>query len=187
MSLRLSGGRRLQSPPGLSARPTPARVRQAVMNILAAELPGCHWLDLCSGSGVMACEALRRGAARVVAVEHDRRHAAVVEANLLAVAGMVGKRPQAVAVVRAEVVGWLRAGRQGAGLEPFHLIYADPPYASGIQAPIAASVAVGDWLRPGGELLLECATAALPAIPAGWRTIDQRGYGTTTVLRLQPG
>ena len=69
MSLRLSGGRRLQSPPGSAARPTAARVRLAVMNLLAAEIPGCRWLDLCSGSGVMACEALRRGASEVVAVE----------------------------------------------------------------------------------------------------------------------
>ena len=77
MSLRLSGGRRLQSPPGSIARPTSSRVRLAVMNLLAAELPGCAWLDLCSGSGAMACEALHRGASRVVAIEQDRRIAAV--------------------------------------------------------------------------------------------------------------
>ena len=68
MSLRLSGGRRLQSPPGNTVRPTSSRVRLAVMNLLAAELPGCRWLDLCCGSGVMACEALQRGAREVVAV-----------------------------------------------------------------------------------------------------------------------
>jgi len=84
--LRMSGGRRLQSPPGSLARPTPARVRLAVMNMLAPRLAGAAWLDLCSGSGVMACEALRRGAGRVVAVERDRRIAAVAQANLAAVA-----------------------------------------------------------------------------------------------------
>ena len=49
MSLRLSGGRKLQSPPGEIARPTASRVRLAVMNMLAAELPGAHWLDLFCG------------------------------------------------------------------------------------------------------------------------------------------
>ena len=86
MSLRISGGRRLQSPPGTVARPTAARVRLAVMNLLADRLAGCHWLDLCCGSGVMGCEALQRGAALVVAVEQDRRVAAVARANLEAVA-----------------------------------------------------------------------------------------------------
>ena len=39
------------------------------MNILAPHLQDCRWLDLCSGSGVMGCEALQRGARCVVAVE----------------------------------------------------------------------------------------------------------------------
>ncbi len=116
MSLRLSGGRRLKSPPGSLARPTPARVRLAVMNLLAAELRGCHWLDLCCGSGAMACEALQRGAARAVAVERDRRLAALARANLEAVRGGLEPRPQ-VEVHASEVLRWLQRGgtRQGGG------------------------------------------------------------------------
>ena len=38
--LRLTGGRRIQSPRGLDTRPTTARVREAMMNILAPRLPG---------------------------------------------------------------------------------------------------------------------------------------------------
>ncbi len=115
MSLRLSGGRRLQSPPGELARPTAARVRQAVFNLLAPELAGCRWLDLCCGSGVMACEALQRGARQVVAVERDRRIAAVARANLAAVAGGLRRQdpPPAIEVVQAEVLSWLARPRPG--------------------------------------------------------------------------
>ena len=81
MTLRISGGRKLQSPPGEIARPTASRVRLAVMNLLARELPGCRWLDLCCGSGVMACEAIQRGAGAVVAIEQDRRIAAIAKAG----------------------------------------------------------------------------------------------------------
>ncbi len=183
MSLRLSGGRKLQSPQGLTARPTPARVRQAVMNMLAAELPGCRWLDLCSGSGVMACEALQRGAARVVAVEQDRRNAAVARANLQAVADGLGSRD--VMVRQSEVLRWLRSGREGSGEEPFDLIYADPPYGAGIYGTLAEAVRLGDWISPAGELLLECGSAAVPELPQSWRLIDERRYGSTMVLRLQ--
>ena len=183
MSLRLSGGRKLQSPPGLTARPTPARVRQAVMNMLAAELPGCRWLDLCSGSGVMACEALQRGAARVVAVEQDRRNAAVALANLQAVAKGLGARN--VLVRQGEMVRWLKAGRNASGEEPFDLIYADPPYAAGLYGALAAAVTQGEWLAPEGQLLLECSSTAVPDISGDWNLIDQRRYGTTTVVRLE--
>ncbi|MFS6825881.1 RsmD family RNA methyltransferase [Cyanobium sp. ATX-6F1] len=47
--------------PGEIARPTTARVRLAVMNLLAPDLAGARWLDLFCGSGVMGCEALQRG------------------------------------------------------------------------------------------------------------------------------
>ena len=190
MSLRLSGGRKLQSPSGQTARPTPAKVRLALMNILAAELPGCRWLDLCSGSGAMACEALQRGAAAVVAVEQDRRHAAVVRANLEAVRGGLAAQPAEVKVKvevevhTSEVGHWLRRP----GPAGFDLIYADPPYAADLYAVIAGGVARGPWLKPTGTLVLECSSAAIPAIaslPGGWQLRDQRRYGTTSLLLLQ--
>lgn len=191
--LRLSGGRRLQSPPGSVARPTPARVRLAVMNRLAPRLAGAAWLDLCCGSGVMACEALLRGATRVVAVERDRRVAAVAQANLAAVAGSLANDPSAAkasfAVHGREVLAWL--GHRPAGLAAdfeagFDLIYADPPYRAGLHEPIATAVATGEWLRPGGLLLLECASDAVPEAPASWQALDCRRYGGTSVLLLQP-
>ncbi len=181
MSLRLSGGRRLQSPPGAVARPTPARVRLAVMNLLARRLASAAWLDLCCGSGVMACEALQRGVASVVAVERDRRVAAVARANLeLVAAGLANPVP--VLVQQREVLAWL--GQTPA--RGFDLIYADPPYRAGLYGPIAAAVAAAGWLRPGGVLLWECASDAIPPLPEGWTLQDQRRYGSTTVLLLEP-
>jgi 16S rRNA (guanine(966)-N(2))-methyltransferase RsmD len=191
MSLRLSGGRRLQSPPGSTARPTSSRVRLAVMNLLAAEVPGCTWLDLCSGSGVMACEALQRGARRVVAIEQDRRIVAVARANLEAVSAGLGRWE----LHCREVTRWLarsaplvpgaELGAASGAREDFDLIYADPPYAAGLYDAIAAGVAAGAWLKPGGTLIWECASDAVPGVPAGWRLRDTRRYGGTTLVLLQ--
>ena len=182
MSLRLSGGRRLQSPPGNMARPTSSRVRLAVMNLLAPELPGCAWLDLCSGSGVMACEALQRGARRVVAVEQDRRIAAVARANLDVVAhGLEPGLGHRWEVHCREVSRWLA---QSAG-EGFDLIYADPPYAAELYAAIAAGVAAGACLKPSGTMVWECASSAIPPTPEGWKRRDERRYGSTSLVLLQ--
>lgn len=184
MSLRLSGGRRLLSPPGSLARPTAARVRQAVMNVLAGRLPECHWLDLCCGSGVIGCEALQRGAARLVAVERDARIAAVARRNLEAVAAARRPQPQ-LQVVRQEVLRWLEPGSQARGQTPgFDLIYADPPYQAGLYDALASAVRKGLWLRPDGLLLLECSTDNIPALAPGWRSVDLRRYGGTAVLIL---
>ena len=183
MSLRISGGRKLQSPPGLTARPTPSRVRLAVMNMLALRLAGARWLDLCCGSGVMGCEALQHGAAAVVAVDQDRRMAATAQANLDRVASGIQPTP-VVAVASQEVVRWLR--QTGPGQEPFDLIYADPPYAAGLYGLISEAIGAGGWLRPSGLLLLECASDAVPALEPGWQLHKQKRYGGSTVLVLQP-
>ena len=184
MSLRLSGGRRLQSPLGDKARPTTARVRLAVMNIVAPRLRGCRWLDLCCGSGVMACEALQRGVSQLVAVEQDRRIAQVAQANLTAVAA--GNPECGWQVHCREVLAWLKTNTPTAlGVaQGFELIYLDPPYASGLYGPVAAALARGQWLSRDGLLLWECATASPPAVPQGWTLEQQRRYGTTTLMLL---
>jgi len=180
------------------ARPTAARVRLAVMNLLAGRLAGCHWLDLCSGSGVMACEALQRGAALVVAVERDRRVAAVARSNLEAVArgltpaGGPGEGHRLDGGPRwevhgAEALSWLAGGPAAHGLEPFELIYLDPPWAAGLHGPLSEAVAASGWLAPEGMLLWECPSEAIPALPAGWMARPPRRYGGSTVLLLERG
>ncbi len=190
MTLRISGGRKLLSPPGEIARPTASRVRLAVMNLLAPELPGCRWLDLCCGSGVMACEAIQRGADAVVAIEQDRRIAAIAKANLEAVAqGSPSKSHFWVHC--SDVKRWLAKGAGAssdsarAGDGAFDLIYADPPYTAGLYRAIATGVSRGGWLKPNGLMVWECGTAKLPNLPAGWQLADQRRYGSTSVMILK--
>jgi len=186
MSLRLSGGRRLQSPPGDRARPTAARVRQAVLNMLAPRLAGSRWLDLCCGSGVMACEVLQRGVTQVVAVEQDRRIAQVARHNLGAVAAGLGCAAADWQLHCQEVLGWLQGStsEERVDRDPFDLIYCDPPYCSGLYGPIATAIAAGGWIAPEGLLLWECATVEVPAVPQDWLLQDQRRYGTTTLMVL---
>jgi 16S rRNA (guanine(966)-N(2))-methyltransferase RsmD len=185
MSLRLSGGRRLQSPPGDRARPTAARVRQSVLNILAPRLAGTRWLDLCCGSGVMACEVLQRGAAQVVAVEQDRRIAQVARQNLGAVAAGLGLGPERWQLHCQEVLRWLQRPIPNEGTSRgFDLIYCDPPYRAGLYGPMADGVSAGGWLAPDGLMVWECASAEMPQLPPDWVLEDQRRYGTTSLMVL---
>jgi len=186
MSLRLSGGRKLDSPAGQVARPTPARLRLAVMNILAGRLAGSAWLDLFCGSGVMACEALQRGAAQVVAVDQDRRMVATARRNLEAVAQGLAPGLERL-VVQREVLAWLASGSMPPHSSGFDLIYADPPYAAGLYGAVAAAVAGGCWLKPEGLMLWECSSLAIPLVPVGWELKDQRRYGSSTLLQLRLG
>ena len=128
----------------------------------------------------MACEALQRGAAVAVAVEQDRRVAAVALANLELVAASLPP-PAAVTVHRREVLQWLGSEKPS----PFNLIYCDPPYRSGLHGAVAEAVMRGGWLAPKGVLVWECGSDALPSVPPGWLVRDQRRYGGTTLMLLE--
>ena len=180
--LRLSDGRRLQSPPGTTTRPTPARVRQSVFDLLRDQVVGTRWLDLFSGSGVMACEALLHGAAHVTAVERHGRAAATIRHNL----ELVCRPPQTFALHRREVLAWLRAWSQATEpQQPFTLVYADPPYNGGLYEPVAMAIAASGVMTPTGLLLLECTSRQPPKSLPGWQLGSRHRYGGTTVLLLR--
>src|SRR5207244_6503840 len=63
-------GRRIEAPRGRATRPTADRVREAVFSILGP-VNDYRVLDLFAGSGALGLEALSRGAAEAVFVDHD--------------------------------------------------------------------------------------------------------------------
>jgi 16S rRNA (guanine966-N2)-methyltransferase len=119
-------GRRLQAPRGRATRPTADRVREALFSVLG-DVSGARVLDLFAGSGALGIEALSRGAASALFVEHDARAAAAIRANLQAV-GAEGE------VRRQDALRFVASYR---GI--FDLVLVDPPYdsASRIAGPLA--------------------------------------------------
>lgn len=147
VSLRIYGNRQLKTLPGQATRPTPARVREALFNIWQGSIEGCHWLDLCTGSGAMGAEALCRGAALVVGIEQSGRACAVIEQNWRQVA-----RPdQTFKLIRGNVTQRLSAL---AG-QSFDRIYFDPPYESALYEPVIEAIAHHHLLAEAGELAIE--------------------------------
>jgi hypothetical protein len=108
-------GRRLKAPKGLATRPTGARVRQTLFDILAPRLPGCRFLDAFAGSGAVGLEALSRGAAVVVLVETDAAAVAAVRQRDRAGQGLGRVR----VVRRAPGSRW----RRSPGRERFDVLY----------------------------------------------------------------
>jgi 16S rRNA (guanine966-N2)-methyltransferase len=62
-------GRRLAAPPGDATRPTSDKVRAAVFNVLGQFFEGGSVLDLYSGTGALALEALSRGCGSATCVD----------------------------------------------------------------------------------------------------------------------
>lgn len=86
MSLRvISGsarGRKLKSVPGDTTRPVMDRVKEALFNILAADVIDSNWWDLFAGTGAIGIEALSRGAAFVKFTDMNRAPIETIRDNV---------------------------------------------------------------------------------------------------------
>ena len=74
-------GRILQTPKGQAVRPTTARVRQRLFDVLASYWVDSIGVDAFSGSGAIGFEALSRGAVKVYATEKHPLHARLIQQN----------------------------------------------------------------------------------------------------------
>jgi 16S rRNA (guanine(966)-N(2))-methyltransferase RsmD len=179
--MRLTGGRakgsRLRPLRGGAIRPTSARVREALFDILGARTQDADFLDLYAGTGAVGIEALSRGARRAVLVDSDREAARLIEANLAA-----GGWQAAAEVMREDAAAALEVLERRE--ERFAIVFIDPPYAAAMPAPLLAQVA--GRLSPGGVVILErpARHAELPENPIGLRPGRLYRYGDSTLRVL---
>lgn len=173
-------GRRLTVPPGDRVRPTPERVREALMSALQTEIPGASVLDLFAGSGALALEALSRGAARALLVEKDASVARVVRRNIAA----CGFEPRARLLRGDALVHLRRLNRRG---ERFDLVFLDPPYASGLGPSALRILAGSSLLPPGAVVVLEHPPDRPPEGGVGGLVLRRTvSYGDSCLSYLAP-
>lgn len=113
----------LKAPPGSKTRPTSDRLRETLFNVLAPRISGARFLDLYSGSGAVALEALSRGAVEITCVESAPPAAKIIRANLQ----LLNIAPGAGFRIEGDLVAGFLRKATGAGRK-FDLIFLDPPY-----------------------------------------------------------
>jgi 16S rRNA (guanine966-N2)-methyltransferase len=174
MSLRIYGNRQLKTLPGQETRPTSSRVREALFNIWQGCISDCRWLDICTGSGSMAAEALCRGASFVVGIEQSNRACAIIAENWQRIA----TDEQKYQILRGDAIKNLPklAGQK------FDRIYFDPPYASGLYKPVLEQIAEYQLLETNGEIAVEHSPQEWEEllIPT-WEICREKTYGNTAL------
>jgi 16S rRNA (guanine(966)-N(2))-methyltransferase RsmD len=165
-------GRKLQMPPGEGTRPVMDKVKQAVFNILGADIEEATFLDLFAGSGSVGIEALSRGAARATFVEKNALAVRTIQANLT----LTGFGTQA-RVVRSDVFIYLHNDPR----EGFDFIYIAPPqYQDLWSETLKALDARPNWVNPDGLAIVQIDPREFADLPLKFfRLIDQRKYGNT--------
>lgn len=191
--MRIAGGslrgRVVAAPPGRAVRPTSARVRAALFDILAhnnwpgglgergAAWPFAHVLDAFAGSGALGIEALSRGAERAVFFEADRQQAAALRRALEAL-GLAA---------RAEVCHADALRPPAAGTGAADLVLLDPPYGRGLAEPALAALDRAGWIGRPAVVALELPRREEAPVVTDLAVAIDRRYGDTRLVVLSRG
>ncbi|HEY0234058.1 MAG TPA: 16S rRNA (guanine(966)-N(2))-methyltransferase RsmD [Afipia sp.] len=173
-------GRNIASPSSNEIRPTRDRLRESLFNILmhAYENPvlDARVLDLFAGTGALGIEAVSRGAAFTLFVDNGAEARALLRNNVEAL-GLGG----VTKVYRRDATNLGPAYP----MEPFSLVFLDPPYGKGFAAKALVSLREGKWLAADALVVVEEATSAAFATPEGYEELERRGYDETEFVLLR--
>ncbi|MGT2908108.1 16S rRNA (guanine(966)-N(2))-methyltransferase RsmD [Streptococcus dentiloxodontae] len=166
------GGRPLKTLEGKTTRPTTDKVKGAIFNMIGPFFSGGRVLDLYSGSGGLAIEAVSRGMDSAVLVEKNRRAQAIIQENI-----EMTKCQNQFQLLRMEAK---QAMNQLTG--QFDLVLLDPPYA---KEQIAANIESLENLGLlSEEAMLVCETdksVELPEVISDFGIWKQKIYGISKV------
>ncbi|MCE2510348.1 MAG: 16S rRNA (guanine(966)-N(2))-methyltransferase RsmD [Alphaproteobacteria bacterium] len=178
-------GRRLKTPESRDVRPTSARAREAIFDVLAHGrferrdpplLKEARVIDLFAGSGAMGFEALSRGAAFVTFVETDPAALSLLRENV----AVLGEKARVRLVPRD-------ATRIGRADQAVRLAFIDPPYGRDLCVSALAALHEGSWLEAQAVVVVELGAKEELLPPAGFHVFDERRYGAAKVVFLLYG
>ncbi len=181
--MRIVGGklrsRPLVGPKSDAVRPTTDRLREALFNVLAHSyadpVAGARVLDLFAGTGALGIEAISRGAGYALFVDEGVEARALLRDNIETL-GLGG----VTRVFRRD------ATKLGPAhpLEPFSLVFLDPPYGKELAGKAITSARDGGWLKPEALIVVEEAADAGFKAPDGFTELERRRYDDTEFVFL---
>lgn len=121
----------LKTPEGTETRPTTDRIKETLFNMLQADVPGCVFVDLFSGSGGIGIEALSRGAKKAYFVENAPKALQCIQQNLA-----FTKLEDRAIVLKQEACSALSSIFE----READIIFMDPPYDGGHEKNVLAAL-----------------------------------------------
>ena len=184
--LRVIGGKarglRLRSVPGDITRPITDRVKEALFNIIGADIQGASFLDLFAGTGSVGIEALSRGADFALFVDINRLPITIIRQNLQS----TGLHSQAQ-ILKVDALSLLG----GPASRKFAYIYIAPPQYKEIWKQALLSVDNHpEWLTEDAWVIVQIHPVEYePLNEAGilhsLNQFDVRDYGSTLLVFYQ--
>ena len=165
--------------PGDTTRPITDKVRQALFNIIGADIEDAEILDLFGGTGSVGIEALSRGAAFAYFIDLNRQPIATIRSNL-----KVTELESRARVVQTDAFAFL----EREAVRQFDYVYIAPPQYKGLwkRALLILDANTG-WLSEDAWVIVQIHPVEEEALEGdsalkNLSEFDRRRYGSTLLI-----
>ena len=171
----LLSGRKVSVPLGSDdIRPSMDRMRESFFACLG-DLTGLSFLDIFTGSGIIALEAASRGASFIEAVESDKQKSKTLLDNVSISPIRINCR-----FIPAEL--YVKRAKTRSNQSPFDIIFLDPPFPYHFKWELVANIVSSSLVTNGSRILIhrprpEYLRTKIPNL----EKTDSRKYGRSVV------
>jgi len=157
------------------ARYTSSKAREAIFAILG-DVGGLKILDIFAGSGILAIEAISRGASSATCIEKDRRMTNALQSNLSTLS--LEKHCFVLNMDVRYAIPFLYKRAPN-----YDIIFMDPPYEQNLISDTMALLCEYVIYNKDAVFVLEYSKRESPYVPAakGWKERITRRYGDTVI------
>ena len=173
-------GKKLNTLSGLNTRPTLDRVKEAVFSIIQFDLEDKNVLDLFSGSGALAIEALSRGAKNAVMCDNSYEAIKIIKQNV----------KETRLIDKVEIINKDYAEALKKLNKKFNIIFLDPPYKSDFAIKSMEYIFRNNMLLDDGIIIFETDDKNKEQEILKYKEMkifDIRKYGSVYVIFIRKG
>lgn len=169
------GGLNLKPVPGANTRPTAAKVKESIFNIINPYMSGGSCLDLFAGTGSLGIEAVSRGYNMSYLVDKDFKAINVIKENIVKThvsdkfEVIAGKATDALKKLQTEEV-------------KLDLVFLDPPYRMHITEEIVENMIADKLLNNGCLIVIETDYEVTKSDLDSLSVLQEKSYGETKIL-----
>ncbi len=166
---------------GDATRPTSERVKEAVFSMIQFDLEERRVLDLFSGSGQMALEALSRGASSATLVDKSRDSINIIKYN-----ANKTKLFDRCAIYQSDYLDFIKRNYGN----KYDIVFLDPPYTLKMYKPALQALLDSSMLKPSTLIICESGEDTVfdgdEALAARFTIEKQSRYSKTYITIFKP-
>lgn len=162
-----------------SLRPTMSKVRNAVFNILNSRInlsDGFVMVDFFCGTGIVAAEAISRGAEHVFMIDNNSHHLQIAWTNIDSINSI-----KKVTMINQDIV---KEGIPSIDRK-CHIVFIDPPYNQSVTSEFLIKLLNSNICDKDTFIVIEIFKNSNLEINNQYKIILERRYGSAKIIILQ--